>query len=121
LTILTTSSLKTLKWLERIKSKVIMKIDSIQYNESKNWISFTSPITRRSVAYLQPFKNQIRLFIELPLSFDGRLEPTPASRKWAKAYPAVFKIRHEDDIEKAVYFIIHSYHFDLTRKSLTEN
>jgi hypothetical protein len=121
LNILTTSSPKTLRWLEIIKSKAIIEIHSIQYNESEKWASFKSPETKRSVAYLQPLKNQIRLFTELPLTFDSRLELTPASKRWAKAYPSVFKIRCEDDIEKAIYFIINSYRFDLTKKSLTEN
>jgi hypothetical protein len=117
---LDTASPKTLEWLEKIKSKVIKEIDSIQYNEAENWVSFRSQVTRRNIAYLEPFKKQIRLFTELPLSYDDRLESTPASQIWAKAYPSVFKILQESDIEKAVYFIVHSYNYDLTKRSLTE-
>jgi hypothetical protein len=98
---------------------VILEIPSAEYKESANWASFKSLYTKRSVAYLQPIKKQIRLFIELPLSFDNKLETTPASKNWAKAYPSVFKIRSENDIEKAIYFIVSSYRLDLTKKSLT--
>lgn len=98
-----------------------MEIPSAEYREFTNWASFKNPVTKRKFVYLQPLKKQIRLFTELPLPFDSKLGPTPASRNWAKAYPSVFKIRSERDIEKAVYFIINSYRFDLTKKSLTEN
>jgi hypothetical protein len=118
---LITSSPKTLRWLEIIKSKVIIEIPSMGYKESRTWASFKSPDTKRNVAYLQPLENQIRLFAELPLSFDSSLESTPASGIWAKAYPSVFKIRSEYDTEKAIYLIISSYRLDLTKKSLTEN
>ena len=115
--ILVTSSPKTLGWLNVIKSNVIKEISSMNYNEAKYYASFKSLDTQRNVVYLQPYRNQIRLFTELPLSFDNKLESTPSSSIWAEMYPSVFKIRSEYEIEKAVYLIINSHRLDLTKKS----
>ena len=60
----------------------------------------------------------MRLFTELPISFDIKLEPTPSSRTWAKTYPSMFKIRSEHDIERATYFIIKSYNSDLDKEKV---
>lgn len=120
LDILVTSSPKTLGWLNFIKSNVIKEISSMKYIEAKYCASFKSHDTKRNVVYLRPSKNQIRLFTELPLSFDNKLESTSSSSIWAEMYPSVFKIRSEHEIEKAVYLIINSYRLDLTKKSLTK-
>ena len=109
---LITSSPKTLEWLNRIKTKIEKKVLSLQYAESKYWASFRNPETNRNVVYLQPQKNQIRLFTRLDLSFDSSLQPTPASSGWAKMYPAVFLVRSENSIDKAVDLIVSSYEKD---------
>jgi hypothetical protein len=109
---LITSSPITLRWLNKIKSKINEKIISLIYGESKYWASFKSPETNRNVVYLQPQKSQIRLFTRLDLSYDNSLEPTPASRRWARNYPSIFLIRSENSIDKAVELIIASYKED---------
>ncbi|MHC2994056.1 MAG: hypothetical protein IBV53_00910 [Candidatus Atribacteria bacterium] len=111
--ILITSSLTTLEWLKRIKSKINVKIPSLIYREYKYWASFKNPRTNRKVIHLQPQKTQIRLFTRLDPSFDNVLQPTPASRDWALKYPSIFLIRSENAIEKAVKLIISSYEQDL--------
>ena len=119
--VLITSSPETIKWLDAIKSDISKEIPSIEYNESTNWASFKNPATKRNFVYLQPFKKQIRLFTELPLSFDTELESTPSSRIWAKMYPSIFKIRSERDVEKAIYLIINSYRLDVNKKRLAKS
>lgn len=109
---LITSSPPTLGWLNRIKTKIENKISSLQYGESKYWASFKSPETNRNVVYLQPQKSQIRLFTRLDLSFDSSLQPTPSSSGWAEMYPAIFLIRSENSIDKAVDLIVSSYEKD---------
>ncbi len=77
---LITSSSETLRWLS-IKSKVEGKEPSLQYNETKYWASFKSFDTNRNIVYLQPQKEQIRLFTRLNSSCDDSLWSTPASEK----------------------------------------
>jgi len=113
--VLITSSPETLRWLAIIKSKISREIPSAEHNESTYWASFKNPVTKRKFVYLQPFKKQMRLFTELPSSFDTVLESTPSSGTWARTYPSIFKIRSEQDIEKAIYLIIKSYNSDLTK------
>ena len=110
---LITSSPTTLRWLNKIVSKVKEKNPSLIYGESKYWASFKSPRTNRNCVYLQPQKTQIRLFTRLELSQDDDLQPTPASTGWADMYPSIFLIKSEDVIEKAVELIISSYEYDL--------
>lgn len=110
---LITSSPKTLKWLNRVKTAIEDKMPSLQYSESKYWALFKSPETNRNVVYLQPQKSQIRLFTRLDLSFDSSLQPTPASRGWAERYPAIFLIRSDNAIDRAVGLIMSSYGKDL--------
>jgi len=109
---LVSSSPKTREWLNVIKNDIKEKSSSLEYNESKYWASFRSLDRNRKVAYLQPFKNQIRLFVKLPLSFDNELEPAPSSGSWKETYPSIFKIRSEQAIEKAIRLILNSYRFD---------
>ena len=95
-----------------VKYNIRKKNSSLEYSEAKYWASFKNPDKKRNVVYLQPSKNQIRLFTRLPLSFDNQLESTPSSSNWAEKYPSIFKIRAEHEIEKAVLLILSSYHFD---------
>lgn len=115
LSVLIGSSPETLRWLGIIKSNISKEIPSAEYSESMHWASFKNPATNRKFVRLNPLKKQIRLFTELPVSFDIKLEPTPSSRRWAKTHPSIFKIQSEHDIERATYFIIKSYNFDLDK------
>lgn len=108
-----TSSPKTLKWLNKIKSEVIRKCPSLIYREAEYWASFKSPKTNRNCVYLQPQKTQIRLFTRLNLSYDNDLQPTPSSSSWAESYPSIYLIKSETMIEKAVDLIISSCECDL--------
>lgn len=112
---LITSSPTTLRWLNKIKTKTEGKIPSLIYGEAKYWASFKNPKTNRNAVYLQPQKSQIRLFTRLDLSFDGFLQPTPASSGWAEMYPSIFLIRSENSVDKAVDLIVASYKEDLCK------
>jgi hypothetical protein len=110
---LITSSPTTLKWLGVIKSKVAREMPSLIYKDSKYWTSFKNPETERNFVFLQPQKNQIRLFTKLNTSFDNSLQITPSTSQWAETYPSIFLIQTEKLIDKAVKFIIDSYKRDL--------
>jgi len=109
---LITSSPTTLRWLSTIKAKVKEKNLSLKYSEAKYYASFKSTKTNRNIAYLQPQKNQVRLFTTLAPSFNSSLQMTPSSSKWADMYPSIFTIRSEDSINKTIEFIISSYEED---------
>ena len=112
---LITSSPTTLRWLNKIKSKIEEKIPLLIYGERIYWALFKSPETNRNVVLLHPQRSQIRLFTRLNLSFDSSLQPTPSSRGYMTMYPSIFLIRHENSIDKAVELIIASYEEDLRR------
>jgi hypothetical protein len=116
LSTLVTASPETRRWLDIIKVNVSKEIPSVEYYEKMHYASFKNPSTNRRFVQLNPLGKQIRLFTKLPVSFDVRFEPTPSSRTWAETYPSIFKIRSEQDIEKATYLIIKSYTFDLEKR-----
>jgi len=112
---LITSSPKTLKWLREIKFRIEREIPSLIYGEFKYWASFKNPETNRNVVYLQPQRNQIRLFTRLDPSFDSSLQRTPSSSGWKEMYPSIFLITSENLIDKAVDLIRASYNEDRRR------
>jgi len=111
-----TSSVETRSWLELLISAVSEQIPALEYMESKYWGAFKNSTTNRNVVYIQPTKKQIRLHTRLPLTFDGLLEATSASKAWAKTCPSLFRVRSEFDVEKAVSLIVGSYNYDLALK-----
>ena len=110
---LITSSPMTLQWLRNIRSEIGRRFRFLEYAEAKYWASFKSPKTNRNIAYLQPQKSQIRLFVRMEPSYDNSLRPTPASGIWAENFPSIFVIRYENMIEKAIELIVSSYEYDI--------
>lgn len=117
---LITSSPKTKSWLFIIESNIKQKNSKVRYNETKYWASFKSSRTDRNVAYLQPQKNQIRIFVRLEPSADSVLQKTPASHNWATMYPALFTLESETLMTKAVELILCSFEEDLRKGGIIE-
>ena len=113
---LITSSSTTLRWLDNIRVEIERRSPFLKYKEGKYWASFKSPKTNRNIAYLQPQKNQIRLFTRVKPSYDESLRPTPSSGNWAETYPSIFVIRSQNMIEKAIKLIVDSYEYDMQQK-----
>jgi hypothetical protein len=101
--------------LEIIKANVSREIPSAKYYERKYWASFKSLSTNRRFAHLNPRSKELRIFLKLPLSFDTMLEPSPSSGTWAENYPSIFKMRSENNAEKASNLIIASCDYDLKK------
>jgi hypothetical protein len=112
---LVTATPLTRRWLEIIKANVIREIPSAKYYERKHWASFKNPSINRRFAYLNPLAKEIRVFLKLPVLFDDRLEPAPSSGTWAENYPSIFKMRSENNAEKASNLIIASCNYDLKK------
>jgi len=109
---LITSSPITLQWLNKIRLGIEQRCSFLEYGEAKYYSSFSSLRTNRNVAYLQPQKTQIRLFVRLDPSYDDSLRSTPSTGNWAEMYPSIFVIKSEDMVEKAIELIISSYEYD---------
>jgi hypothetical protein len=101
--------------LDTIKATILREIPFAEYYEKMYWASFRNPSTNRRFVQLNVRGRQIRLFTKLPVSFDAKLELTPSTKTWAETYPSIFKIRSDNDIEKATYLIIKSYNSDLEK------
>jgi len=117
---LITSSPKTRTWLSIIESKIKQGNSELTYNEAKYWASFKSHRTNRNVVYLQPQKNQVRIFTRLKPSADSVLQETPASHNWAAMYPALFTLKSETCISKAVELILRSFEKDIQKEGIIE-
>lgn len=109
---LITSSPMTLQWLKKIRLEIEQRCSSLEYEEAKYYSSFKSLRRNRNIAYLQPQKSQIRLFLRLEPSHDNSLQSTPSSGNWAEMYPSILVIKSENMIKKAVELIISSFEYD---------
>lgn len=109
---LITSSPVTLKWLNEIRSEIEQINKWLEYNATKYWATFKSLKTGRNIAYLQPQKTQIRLFLRLEPSSDSSLLPAPSSGSWQKNYPSLFLIKDATMTKKASILIIKSCEYD---------
>ena len=104
------SSKLTRSWLENIKTEVSKAIPSIVYNEVISWAKFKSPITNRVIAWLNPGKKQIRLF----MSLEANMEPDikRSSSQWKK-FKSIFRIDSEKKINRAIELIIQTFNYDI--------
>lgn len=109
---LITSSPTTRRWLNKIKSELEKRCPSLRYKETKYHAPFFSPEKNKNIAQLNPQPNQIRVFLRLVPFHDPRLQPTPSTSGYAKAYPSLFVVKDESMIEKAIELIINSNEYD---------
>ncbi len=109
------SSAETLRLLRMIKTRIEERIPSLIYGEKKYWAYFKSTEKNRNFALFHPQRSQIRLFTNLPINFNNRLEESPSTKSWERAYPSIFLIKSEESINDAVELIIRTYEYDLNR------
>jgi len=107
-TIIKSSNL-TRSWLEKIKAGVSKANPSIIYDEVKYWAKFKSPNTDRIIAWLNPNKNSIRLFIGLDPDTEQDIKKSPSH--W-KRFKSLFRINSEKKISQAIELIIQSFNYD---------
>jgi len=100
-TALIQSSPTTRSWLQRLRDG----LPELAYSESTYYAAFKTGAPRKTLAYLNPAKRGIRLFLPLDLGDDTRLRPTPSTSGWAKRFPSVFRISSEDDLATATELI----------------
>jgi len=99
------SSPTTRSWLQSLRNR----LSHCEYNETKYWAAIRSASDHRVLAYLNPTKRSIRLFLPLHTDDEPHLQPTPSSSSWAERFPAVFRIAGEQDLSTAIRLIAKSY------------
>jgi 5-methylcytosine-specific restriction endonuclease McrA len=94
----------TRRWLQVLRDD----LPDLEYAEAKYYAAFKTTSPRRTLAYLNPAKLSIRLFLPLKPGDDPRLEPTPSTSSWAARFPSVFPIAGEADLPTATEFLTRS-------------
>lgn len=97
------SSSETLSWLHRLRDQ----FPRLEYKESQNWASFRN--RRHVVAYLNPNRRSVRLFLPLAPHDAPSLKPSPSSSSWLERFPAVFRIASEHDLSEAMDLIAEAH------------
>lgn len=98
------SSLVTRSWLQRLRDR----LPDFEYSEARYYAAFRTGRPRRVVAYLNPAKRSIRLFLPLKAGTGAGLQPTPSTSSWASRFPSVFPIAGEHDLPMAAGLIARS-------------
>ncbi len=95
------ASYTTRSWLSLLRKHLGRYI----YRESKYYASFRLASNQAAVAYLNPSKTSIRLFLPLQPDSEKRLNPTPSTSNWAERFPSVVTIESESDVPLAAGLI----------------
>ena len=99
------SSPTTRSWLQGLRHR----LPHFEYSEAKYYAAFRSESDHRALAYLNPAKRSIRLFLPLASGDEPHLQPTPSTSSWAERFPSVFRIAGEQDLSTAARLIAKSY------------
>lgn len=98
------SSPITRSWLRRLRDC----LPEFTCSEAKYYAAFRTEPGHRALAYLNPAKRRIRLFLPLETGADARLQPTPSTSSWAARFPSVLSIVGEQDLPTATRLIVQS-------------
>ena len=97
------SSPTTRSWLQGLRER----LHQFKYSEAKYYSSFRSD--GRAIAYLNPSRGRVRLFLRLDPGDESRLQPSPSTSSWAARFPSVFPITGEKDLSTASRLIVKSH------------
>ncbi len=107
------SSPLTREWINRIRIGVVNLIPTIQFEEVKYYAKFISAERNRVIAYLNPIKRNIRLFLRIDMDQEIDIDQTPSSSDWAETFPSIYNIDSIEKIERAIELIVFSYQNNL--------
>lgn len=99
------SSPTTRSWLQSLRDR----LREFEYSEARYYAAFRTEPPGRVVAYLNPAKRSIRLFLPLEPGDDAHLQPTPSTSSWAARFPSVFQIAGEQDLSTATRLIARAH------------
>jgi hypothetical protein len=95
----------TRSWLQSLRNR----LSHCEYHETKYWAAIRSESDHRVLAYLNPAKRSIRLFLPLHTGDEPHLQPSPSSSSWAERFPSVFRIAGDQDLATAARLIAKTY------------
>lgn len=95
----------TRSWLENLRSQ----LHDLDYREATYWASFRDRSSGRAIAYLNPSKRSIRLFLQLPPTEHHQLLPAPSTKSWRDRFPSIFQIAAADQLPFAFELILWSF------------
>ena len=103
------ASTLTKSWLEKISLAIKEQIPSSVCSHKKYWMTIKEQSGKSNFVYLNPSQASIRMFIRTPVSFDPKLESTPATKGWRTTFPSIFTISSEAMLNKAAGLAVSSY------------
>lgn len=80
----------------------------LDYREAAYWASFRDRSSGRAIAYLNPSKGGIRLFLQLSPTEHHQLLPAPSTKSWRDRFPSIFQIANTEQLPLAVELILWS-------------
>ena len=95
------SSPTTRSWLKTLQAA----LSDFEYDQKRFWASFRSRSPRAVVAYLNPSKNKIRLFLPLEPHLHEDLRAALSSKSWKKRFPSTYDIQDARQLPVAMEFI----------------
>jgi hypothetical protein len=98
------SSPTTRSWLKDLRDS----LSQLKYSEAKYYAAFKTEPPRRAVAYLNPAKRSVRVFLGLDPRAESDLQQTPSTSSWAARFPSVFRIARDQDLTRAAQLILMS-------------
>jgi len=99
------SSPITRSWLQSLRNR----LPQFEYGEARYYAAFRSGRLGRAIAYLNPAKGSIRLFLPLAHGDAAHLQPTFSTSSWAARFPSVFRITGEQNLVTATGLIVRSH------------
>ncbi len=94
-----------MSWLEDLRGQ----LRDLDYREATYWASFRDRSSGRAIAYLNPSKRSIRLFLQLPPTEHLQLFPAPSTKSWRDRFPSIFQIATADQLPFAFELILWSF------------
>lgn len=88
-------------WLKTLRAE----FSDFDYREAQHYASFRRTPHDRALAYLNPSKTSIWLFLPFEPDPEQGILKTPSSSNWAKQFPSVFRISRDSDVLMAVRLI----------------
>ncbi len=122
---LITGSLNTLSLLDELMDNLVTSNSDIERKDRKYWCACRSKSKKVAFAYLQPTKNQIRIFPRVKeYQIQGVINKTSLKinvserRSWGKEYKYWFKISKAEEIEEAIKILQQAYRFLIEEKKI---
>ena len=94
----------TRSWPQSLRDR----LPELEYSEAKYWAKFRTEPPRQVVAYLNPAKGNVRVFLALDPRGEPDLQQSPSTSGWRVRFPSVFPIAGEQDLERAGQLMLRS-------------